>query len=313
MKVLVVGATGAVGRPLVRQLVSAGHVVVATARHVPDLATAGAEHRSLDLLDASAVAATVTEVRPDAIVHQATALTGLGNNLRRFDKLFETTNRLRVEGTRNLMAAVAALSSPTRLVVQSFCGWPWAPEGGPVKSEDDRLDPHPAAAFRKTFAAIVELEALVTAQPGGVVVRYGALYGPGTSLTRGGEQIEAIRQRQFPLVGDASAVWSFIHVDDAAGAAVAALDRGVGTYNVVDDTPVRLSEWLVETARMLGAPRPRRIPVWLARLAGGEGLVHMTTRARGSSNAKAKAELGWSPLHRDWRSGFAADLLATAS
>lgn len=307
MRVLVVGATGAVGRPLSPRLVEAGHEVIATARRTPKESASGVSYRSLDLLDGAAVAALVKAAAPDAIIHQATALAGLGNNLRRFDKAFATTIRLRTEGTRSLIDATVALPTPPRLVVQSFCGWPWAPDGGPVKTEQDRLDPDPAPAFRRTFAALVEQESLVTAYPQGIALRYGALYGPGTSLALGGDQIEAIRKRRFPLVGDAGAVWSFLHVEDAADAAVAALTQGDGIYNVVDDTPVRLGEWLVDVAEALGAPAPRRVPVWLARMAGGDGLVHMMTRARGSSNAKARAELGWTPRHPDWRSGFTTD------
>ncbi|UNX55715.1 NAD(P)-dependent oxidoreductase [Georgenia sp. TF02-10] len=310
MKVLVVGATGVVGRPLLARLAEAGHEVVATARHVPRAVPEGVQLRRLDLLDAAATAALVADHQPDAIIHQATALSGLGNNVRRFDRAFAVTNRLRTAGTRTLITAAHALPRPPQLVAQSFCGWPWAPEGGSVKTEQDRLDPDPAPAFRRTFAAIVELERLVTSYPNGVVLRYGALYGPGTSLGARGAQVEAIRRRRFPLVGDAGAVWSFLHVEDAADAAVAALARGHGVYNVVDDDPVRVGEWLPEVARMLGAPEPRRLPVWLARAVGGTGLVHMMTTARGSDNTRAKAELGWRPAHPDWRGGFAAELRA---
>ena len=308
MKVLVVGATGAVGRPLLPQLLAAGHEVVATARHRPPELPRGVEFRTLDLLEDGAAAATVRDVRPAAIVHQATALTGLGNNLRAFDRSFATTNRLRVEGTRSLIEATEDLEVPPRLVVQGFCGWPWAPTGAAAKSEADAWDPRPAPAFRRTLAALQELEELVTGYPNGVVLRYAALYGPGTSLGRGGAQIDAIRKRAFPLVGDAGATWSFLHVEDAAAAAVAALTHDSGIYNIADDHPVLIGEWLTHVARLTGSPPPRRIPVWLARLAGGEGLVHLMTRARGSSNAKARRALGWAPAHPDWHDGLAAEL-----
>lgn len=308
MKVLVVGATGAVGRPLVRQLVGAGHAVVAAARNPSADVPPGVEVRAVDLLDAASVIDVVNEVAPDAIIHQATALTGLGNNLRKFDQSFATTNRLRTEGTRTLIEAGQTLPRMPRLVAQSFCGWTWAPSGGPVKTEDDALDPNPAPAFRETFAAIRELESLVSQYPNGVVLRYGALYGPGTSLAKGGAQIEAIRTRRFPLMGNAGAIWSFLHVEDAAAASVATLTRGHGVYNVADDQPVRIGEWLTEIARITGYPNPRRIPAWLAHLAGGQGLVHMMTRARGSSNTKARRELGWEPIYPDWRTGFEIEL-----
>jgi nucleoside-diphosphate-sugar epimerase len=308
MRVLVVGATGAVGRQLVPKLARAGHQVVAAARRTPDAAIDNVEYATLDLLDSSSARRLVQDVEPDAIVHQATALTGLGNNLRRFDAWFETTNRLRTEGTESLIKAASSLDRRPRLIIQSFCGWPWAPTGGPIKTETDALDPNPAPSFRRTFAAIKRLEELVSAYPGGVALRYGALYGPETSLTLGGAQIEAIRKRQFPLVGPATGVWSFLHVSDAAGAAIAALETGSGTYNIVDDEPVPVSTFLPELATMLDAPPPRRIPVWLARLAGGRGLVHMMVTARGSSNAKARAELGWKPEHPSWRTGFAGEL-----
>lgn len=308
MKVLVVGATGAVGRPLVPQLVNAGHEVVAAARKPASTLPPGVEARSLDLLDSAAVTDVVNDVEPDAIIHQATALTGLGNNLRKFDEAFANTNRLRTDGTRALIEAGRTLPRTPRLLVQSFCGWTWAPAGGPVKTEDDALDPDPAPAFRQTFAAIKELERLVTQYPNGVVLRFGALYGPGTSLAEDGAQIEAIRARKFPLVGNAGAVWSFLHVEDAAGATVAALTRGHGVYNVVDDHPVRIGEWLSEIARITDSPDPRRVPTWVARLAGGQGLVHMMTQARGSSNTKARRELGWEPTYPDWGTGFETEL-----
>jgi nucleoside-diphosphate-sugar epimerase len=308
MKVLVVGATGVVGRQLVPQLVAAGHEVIATSRSspAPEVVGGQTEHRRLDLLDPSAVSTLVREVAPDAIVHLATALSGLGNNLRRFDKYFAMTNQLRTSGTTNLIDASRLVQWP-RLVVQSFCGWPWAQTGGPVKSEEDPLDPEPAKAFRSTLRAIVKLESQVTTDhPDGVVLRYGGLYGPGSSLTRG-PQYDALRKGWFPLIGSGGGVWSFVHAADAASATLAALTRGQGIYNIVDDDPAPVAEWLPELARLAGGPRPRRVPAWIGWLVGGEGLVQMMTSVRGASNAKARAELDWVPRYPSWREGFAAE------
>jgi nucleoside-diphosphate-sugar epimerase len=319
MKVLVVGATGVVGRQLVPQLLAAGHEVVATSHSSPPPETTGdqVEHRRLDLLDHAAVSTVVQEVAPDAIVHTATALSGLGNNVRRFDQMFALTNQLRTAGTTNLIDAsrtLAALRESRgtvprwpRLVVQSFCGWPWARTGGPVKSEEDALDPDPPKAFRKTLQAIVNMETQVTTDhPDGVVLRFGGLYGAGTSLTKG-PQYDAVRKGWFPLIGSGGGIWSFVHTADAASATLAALTRGQGIYNIVDDDPAPVAEWLPELARLAGGPRPRRVPTWVGWLAGGDGLVRMMTSVRGSSNAKARAELGWVPRYPSWRDGFAAE------
>jgi 2-alkyl-3-oxoalkanoate reductase len=324
MKVLVVGATGVVGRQLVHQLLAAGHEVVATSRSSPAPETTGGqvEHRRLDLLDHAAVSTLVREVAPDAIVHMATALSALGNNVRRFDQMFALTNQLRTAGTTNLIDACRTVSlrglqgvvpleesrpNWPRLVVQSFCGWPWARTGGPIKSEEDPLDPDPAKAFRKTLQAIVSLESQVTNDhPNGVVLRFGGLYGPGTSLTKG-PQLDAIRKGWFPLIGSGGGIWSFVHTADAASATLAALTRGQGIYNIVDDDPAPVAEWLPELARLAGGPRPRRVPTWVGWLVGGEGLVRMMTSVRGSSNAKARSELGWVPRYPSWREGFAAE------
>jgi nucleoside-diphosphate-sugar epimerase len=310
-KVLVVGAAGVVGRQLVPQLVAAGHQVVATGRQVPEGVEGAVTQRRLDLLDAVATRRLVAEERPDAIIHQATALSRIGNNLRRFDRYFATTNRLRTEGTATLVEAAEANGRP-RLIVQSFCGWPAAAVGGPVKTEADPLDPDPPKAVRRTLDAIKELERLVTDYSDGVVLRYGGLYGPGTSLNPGGPQFEAVRKGWLPQVGDGGGIWSFLHTVDAASAAVSALDRGRGIYNIVDDEPAPVAVWLPELARLLGAPKPRRVPVWVGWLIGGGALVRMMTKLRGSSNAKAKAELGWVPQFPSWRQGFAAELGAAA-
>jgi 2-alkyl-3-oxoalkanoate reductase len=307
MLVLVVGASGVVGRQLVPQLMDAGHSVVATTRSSPPPAAAERlEHRRLDLLDRDAVMTLVHEVRPDAVVHQATALRRLSNNLRRFDHQFGVTNQLRTTGTANLIDASRDVGWP-RLVVQSFCGWPWATVGGPVKSEDDPLESDPPKSFRSTFQAILALERKVqNDHPNGVVLRYGGLYGPGSSLTRG-PQIDAVRKGWFPLVGSGAGIWSFLHSADAASATVAALTRGAGVYNIVDDDPAPVAEWLPEMARLAGGPPPRHVPTWVGWLVGGDGLVRMMTTVRGSSNAKARAELGWVPRYPSWRQGFAAE------
>ena len=324
MKVLVVGATGVVGRQLVPQLLTAGHEVVATSHSspAPEAVAGQVAQRRLDLLDHAAVSTLVQEVAPDAIVHLATALSGLGNNLRRFDQLFAVTNQLRTVGTTNLIDASRTLASfrgfqgvvPPggkhgwpRLVVQSFCGWPWARTGGPVKSEEDTLDPDPAKAFRKSLQAIIDLESQVTTDhPDGVVLRYGGLYGPGSSLTRGA-QYDAVRKGWFPLIGSGAGIWSFVHTADAASATLSALTRGQGCYNIVDDDPAPVAEWLPELARLAGGPRPRRVPAWVGWLVGGAGLVRMMTSVRGSSNARARDELDWVPRYPSWREGFAAE------
>lgn len=298
------------GRQLVPLLVEAGHEVLAstTSKAKADtLASAGAHPVILDVLDADATRAAVLDARPDAIVHQATALSTLGNNPRKFGAYFALTNRLRTEGTANLLAAAEAIGG-VRFVAQSFCGWPFEPVGGSVKDEGAPLNPDPPAALRETLDAIRRLEQLVTGSPDGVVLRYGALYGPGTSLAEGGAQIRAIRRRGLPLIGDGAGVTSFVHVADAAAATVAALTEGSGVYNVVDDEPARFDEWLPYVAEVLGAKRPLRVPVWLARILAGEAAVFLMTRTRGGSNARAKGELSWKPEHASWRSGFRAEL-----
>jgi nucleoside-diphosphate-sugar epimerase len=314
MKVFVAGATGAVGRALVPLLVKAGYDVVGTTRS-PDRAAAigamGAEPAVVDVLDRDVVTAAVGAARPDAVVHQATALAGLGNNMRRFDREFALTNRLRTEGTDNLLAAARAAGA-RRFLAQSFAGWPYAREGGTIKTEDDPLDPDPPASMRLTLEAMRRLEAAVTDAEGleGLALRYGGFYGPGTSLALDGELVEVIRRRRFPIVGRGTGVWSLVHIDDAAGATAAALERGApGVYNVADDAPAPVSEWLPELSRILGAKPPRRVPVWLGRLVAGDAAVSMMTQIRGADNAKAKRELGWTPIWATWREGFRRGLV----
>ena len=307
MHIFIAGATGAVGRTLIPTLVAGGHTVTGTTRS-PDKADAlralGARPAVMDGLDRDGVLAAVTAAEPDVIVHQMTALTGV--DYRHFDRSFAQTNRLRTEGTEHLLAAAEG-AGVGRIVAQSFAGWPSARTGGPVKTEADPLDPAPPDGIRETMEAIRRLERLVTAA-GGIVLRYGGFYGPGSGIAPGGEQVELLRRRRFPMIGAGDGVWSFAHTEDAATATLAAIERGRagGIYNVCDDEPAPVREWLPFLARSVGAPPPRRIPVWLARMVAGPGAVMMLTESRGASNAKARAELGWAPRWPSWREGFAA-------
>jgi 2-alkyl-3-oxoalkanoate reductase len=302
MRVFVAGASGAIGARLVPQLVQRGHEVIGTSRSpkkAERLRALGAEPVALDVLDPDAVRKAVAAAEPDAIVHQATALTG-ASDLKHFDKTFAQTNRLRTEGTDALLAAGRS-AGVNRFVVQSYAGWPYARVGGPVKTEEDPLDPEPAAEMRETLAAIRHLEAAVLAE-GGIVLRYGGFYGSPDD-----PQLELVRKRQFPLVGDGGGVWSFVHLDDAASATVLALERDkTGIYNIVDDDPAPVREWLPALATVLEAKPPRKVPRWLARLVAGESGVVLMTESRGASNAKAKAELGWTLRYPSWRQGFRA-------
>jgi nucleoside-diphosphate-sugar epimerase len=308
MHVFIAGAAGAVGRTLIPTLIADGHTVTGTTRseaRADGLRALGADAVLMDGLDEASVMRAVTAAAPDAIVHQMTALSG-DLDFRDLDRTFAATNRLRTEGTEHLLAAAQA-AGVRRFVAQSFAGWPYARTGGPVKSEADPLDPDPPRGIRETHAAIRRLEALVTGA-GGVALRYGGFYGPGTGLAPGGDQFEMIRKRKFPLIGDGGGIWSFAHTQDVATATVAALERGRDgeIYNVCDDDPAPLREWLPAIARSIGARPPRRVPAWLARRLASPAAVVMMTDARGASNAKAKAELAWTPAWPTWREGFAA-------
>ena len=313
MKVFVAGATGALGRPLIKQLVERGHEVTGMTRSESKrefLSELGARPVVADALDPDGVARAVAEAEPDVIVHQLTAIGQF--NPRHMERDFAPTNRLRTEGTDHLLAAGRAVGLK-RFVAQSFAPWPYARTGGMVKSEDDPLDSTPPAEVRTTVDAIKYLEKAVTSAEWteGIALRYGGFYGPGTSigLDPPGEQIEMIRQRKFPLAGKGTGVWSFIHIEDAASATVEAIEHGKrGVYNVVDDEPAPISEWLPVLAKALGAKPPRHVPLWLARLAGGKVTAVMMTDLRGSSNTKAKRELGWKPRYPSWRDGFAKGL-----
>ena len=306
MRVFVAGAGGAIGGRLLPQLIERGHEVVGTTRSpskADGLRALGAEPVVMDGLDASSVEQAVALARPDVIVHQMTALAGF-SDLRHFDEGFAATNELRTRGTDHLLAAARAVDV-RRFVAQSYAGWPNERTGGPVKSESDPLDPSPPEQQRASIEAIGYLErTVVDASPiDGLVLRYGSFYGPGTSMAN--EYVQLIRERKVPVVGEGGGIWSFVHIDDAAAATVVAVERGdPGVYNIVDDEPAPVAEWLPYLAECLGAKPPRRVPVWLARLAVGEVGISVMTEVRGASNAKAKRELGWEPVWGSWRAGF---------
>lgn len=305
---MVMGATGAVGQHLLPMLIEEGHEVVAVTRtpaKADGLRALGALPVVCDALDREAVLGAVTGAEPEVIVHQMTALTGT-MDIKHFDRTFALTNRLRTEGTRHVLEAARAAGA-RRVIAQSFTGWPFAREGGPIKDEDAPLDPTPPKHQRASLAAIVECERLVRATPEGVVLRYGGFYGPGTSLNAdGGETTEAVRGRKFPIVGDGGGVWSFTHIADAARGVLATLgpDAPAGTYAIVDDDPAPVREWLPALAEAVGAKPPRHVPLWLGRVAAGEVPTVMMTESRGASNARAKAVLGWEPRWPTWRVGF---------
>lgn len=308
MKVFVAGGTGVIGRHLVPLLTEKGCDVVALAR-TPDKVKAvealGAKAIIADALDEKALSEAVIKVEPEVIVHQLTSHGGLAN-FKKMDDDFRVTNRLRIETTSTLLKAASVVGT-RRLVVQSFCGLAFAREGGWVKREDAPLDSKPPAGFRKTVEAIRYLEdsLLKTKKIEGIALRYGFLYGPGTSISADGELVAMVRRRQFPIVGNGAGVWSFTHAEDAARAAAAAIFQGrPGVYNVVDDEPAPVADWLPALAQCVGAKKPRRIPTWLARPVLGEGGIAMMTQARGGANAKAKKELDWQLAFPSWRKGF---------
>jgi 2-alkyl-3-oxoalkanoate reductase len=302
MKVFVAGASGAIGSRLVAQLVDRGHDVVGTFHspaHAERVRELGAKPVGLDLLHVEAVRRAVLEAEPDAIVHQATALANVRFK-RNFDKSFELTNRLRREGTDALLGA-AREGGVQRFAAQSFASFRYARVGGPIKSEEDPLEPSAIPTMTESSAAMRYLDEVVV-DSGGVILRYGGFYG-----AENDGLIEPVRKRQFPIVGDGGGYFSFIHLDDAAAATVLAVEQGAtGIYNIVDDEPAPVREWLPVMAEALGAKPPRHFPSWLARLFAGDAAVMMGTDARGASNAKAKRELGWTPRYASWREGFPA-------
>jgi nucleoside-diphosphate-sugar epimerase len=315
MNIFIAGGTGAIGTRLVPQLVARGHEVIATTRSeakADALRALGARPVLADALDRKAVVQAVTKAEPEVVIHQLTALAGI-KSLRNFDKEFALTNRLRTVGTDHLLEG-AREAGARRFIAQSYGSWNYERFGSAVKVEDDPIDPNPPAKQRESLAAIERLETAVTGAEGieGVALRYGNFYGPGTGLALDGDIVRQVRKRQFPIVGDGAGVWSFIHVDDAAAAALAAAERGAaGIYNIVDDQPVSAAEWLPALAEAVGAKPPMRVPVWFGRLAAGEVGVSMMTQIRGASNAKAKRELGWTPRYPTYREGFRDGLAAT--
>jgi len=303
MRVFVAGATGVIGQYLMPGLITAGHEVTGSTRSAlkaSQLKAQGATPVIVDGLDREAVIKAVTAAQPEVIIHQMTALTSM-RSFRHFDKEFAVTNELRSRGTDYLLEA-AAQAGTRRFIAQSFVGWTNAREGGTVKTETDPLDPHPLAVTASTLMAIRHLEDAVPAKaPEGLVLRYGILYGHGASDA----MLDAVRKRQLPVVGGGTGIWSFTEVTDAAAATVAAVTRGApGIYNVVDDDPAPVAQWLPYLASSLGVKPPMRAPAWLGRLLGGEMTVSMMTEVRGASNEKAKRELGWTPAYPSWRDGF---------
>lgn len=311
MRILVAGGSGAIGKRLVPLLVAKGHQVTATTRtseKAPALQALGAQAAVVDALNREKTVQVVVDAHPEVVVHQMTALASV-RNLRNFDREFELTNRLRTEGTQNLLEG-ARCAGARMFIAQSYAGWPAGPGSKRITTEDDPFDPSPVQTMARGLAAIQSLESLVTGAQGltGIVLRYGSLYGPGTSTSSDGEIGRAVQARSFPVVGDGRGIWCFLHVDDAAGVTLAAIERGVpGIFNVVDDEPAEVREWLPGLAERLGVASPRHFPAWLARFVVGAAVVFMMTRARGASNAKARQVLGWKPIYPSWRAGFSKE------
>ncbi len=305
VRVFVAGGAGVIGQRLVPQLVARGHQVTATTTSPAKLgilAQQGADAVVMDALDAASVGEAVAKAQPDAIVHQMTAISPghAGKpDMKHFDRWFAITNRLRTEGTDHLLAAAAATGVST-VVAQGYASWNGIREGGWVKTEEDPLDLLTGTSANAGMEALRHLEDVVL-QAGGAVVRYGSLYGPGAT----DDEVELVRKRQFPLVGRGTGYCSWLHLDDAASAAVLAVEQHAkGVFNIVDDEPAPASEWLPYLAACAGAKKPMRVPKWLARLLAGDPAVIMMTEGRGFSNAKAKRELNWELRYPSWRDGF---------
>ena len=308
MKVFVTGGTGAIGQFLLPLLVENKHEVVAQTRSASKAARLediGVTPFIADPLDKQQLTAAVRRAEPEVIIHQLTALRGAGN-FRKLDEEFTLTNRFRTEVTDTLLAAARTIGT-RRFIAQSFCGWPYAKKGGPVKTEEDPLDPKPPPSFTKTLAAIRSLEDKIRSinYLEAFALRYGFFYGPGTSIGKGGVVIKMVKGRRLPIIGGGGGIWSFIHVMDAARATMAAMTHGTpGIYNVIDDEPAKVATWLPALAKAVGAKPPYKIPHWLGELLVGKAGVSMMTQIRGCSNAKAKRDLNWAPIYQSWRVGF---------
>ncbi|MFL5510139.1 MAG: NAD-dependent epimerase/dehydratase family protein [Gemmatimonadaceae bacterium] len=312
MKIFVTGGTGALGKFLLPQLLEKGHEVVALSRsadRAESIEKMGASAVIADPLSKEQLTAAVRRAEPEVIIHQLTALKGV-ENFKKLDENFALTNRFRTEVTDSLLAAARTIGTQ-RLIVQSYCGWPYARKGGPVKNEDDPLDPKPLEGFVKTLAAIRYMESKIHSVPTlqGLALRYGAFYGPGSAIGKGGAVVKLVKKRKLPIIGGGTGIWSFIHLKDAASATVAAVTSGEpGVYNIVDDEPAKVSAWLPVLAKAVGGKPPRKIPYWLGELLAGKGGVMMMTQIKGCSNAKAKRDLGWTPQFASWRRGFVEGL-----
>jgi nucleoside-diphosphate-sugar epimerase len=312
MRVFLAGATGVLGTKLIPKLLERGHDVIGTSNtsnKLSELKRSGVDPLLMDGLDRDSVFTAVSAAAPDVVVNEMTALSRV-RNYKNFDHEFALTNRLRVEGTSHLLAA-SKQYAVKKIVIQSFAGWPFDQTVALANSEEAPFDPGVPVRMRRSQRAIQQMEEMVLSQtvPVAVVLRYGYFYGPGTAFDVNGELSKAIRKRAFPLIGGGSAVWSLIHVDDAAEATRLAIESApAGIYNITDDKPSTLSEWLPGLADLLNARRPVRIPAWIGRFFVGESGLYLMTQARGARNARAKRVLGWSPAYPDWRSGFAATL-----
>jgi 2-alkyl-3-oxoalkanoate reductase len=312
MKVFLAGGSGAIGSRLIPRLLTSGYEVVAitrSARKRDALSAAGAEAIVVDALDRGSVVNALVRAEPDVVIHQLTGLTGV-SDFRRFDREFALTNRLRTEGTDNLLEGARAAGA-SRFVAQSYGNWNYERGGSALKTEADPFDSSPPRNQAESLAAIGSLEQKVVGAEGvtGVALRYANFYGPGTGIAADGEIVAMVRKRRLPVIGDGAGVWSFVHVDDAASATIAAIEHGErGVYNIVDDEPAPVAAWLPELADAVGAKPPRHVPVWLGRVFAGEVGVSMMTQIRGTSNAKAKRELHWTARYPTYREGFRSGL-----